>query len=46
MSPLMNMTLFSVFPGSERPHSIGCDAETLTIRFTMGEKKEMQCFCF
>lgn len=45
MSLLMNMTLFSVFPGSERPHSIGCVAQTLTIKSTM-KKKEMQCFCF
>ena len=46
MSPLMNMTLFSLFPGSERPHSIGCDAQTVTIRSTMKKKKQMQCFCF
>lgn len=47
MSLLMNMTLFSLFPGSERPHSIGCDAQTVTIRSTVEKKKnEIQWFCF
>lgn len=38
MSLLMNMTLFSLFPGSERPHSIGCSAWTMTIGSTMKKK--------
>lgn len=46
MSPLMNMTLFSLFPGSERPHSIGCDAQTVTIRSTMEKKKKRKCNVF
>lgn len=45
MSPLMNMALFSLLPGSERTHSIGWDAETVTIRSTAEKKMEMQCFC-
>lgn len=32
-------------PGSERPHSIGCDASTVTIRPTMTKKKEKKKKC-
>lgn len=38
MSLLMNMTLFSLFPGSERLHSIGCNAQRLTIRSVMKKR--------
>lgn len=37
MSLFMNMTLFSLFPGSERLLSIGCAAPRLTIGSRMRE---------
>lgn len=37
MSLFMNMTLFSLFPGSERLLSIGCAALRLTIGSRMRE---------
>lgn len=46
MSLLMNMTLFSLFPGSEGPHSIGCHASTVTISPTMTKKRENAMFLF
>lgn len=37
MSLFMNMTLFSLFPGSERLLSVGCAAPRLTIGSRMRE---------